>query len=114
MSPKKRLKSMLGRTAAAVGLYERDFKEKMLIVAFHRVNDELAEDGLTCRSAKFQAFCEFFAEHFRVCSLADQVASHHSGVDMGGTLSITFDDGYRDNCEVAAPILKRLGLPATF
>lgn len=110
----KKLKSVLGRAAGLSGTYARDFRSKMTIVAFHRVNDLLPLDGLTCSSSKFEAFCRFFQKYFRVLSLADQVAGCRSGRDMGGTLSITFDDGYLDNVEVAAPILRHLGLPATF
>jgi peptidoglycan/xylan/chitin deacetylase (PgdA/CDA1 family) len=87
----------------------------MTIVAFHRVNDDsVAADGLTCGSAKFTAFCEFFRKHFQVVSLGEQVEGCRAGRNMGGTLSITFDDGYLDNFTVAAPILRKLGLPATF
>lgn len=86
----------------------------MTIVAFHRVTDDIPEDWLTCEARKFEAFCRFFQRHFRVLPLAEQVARSRAGEDLGGTLSITFDDGYRDNAEIAAPILRGLGLPATF
>jgi peptidoglycan/xylan/chitin deacetylase (PgdA/CDA1 family) len=114
VSLKKQLKAAIGRAAAATGAYARHFRSKMLIVAFHRVNDELAEDGLTCGSDKFAEFCAFFRDYFTPIPLSEQAAGCRAGRDMGGTLSITFDDGYRDNLEVAAPILRRLGLPATF
>ena len=110
----KRIKAVLGGASGMAGIYARDFRGKMIIVAFHRVNDEIPEDGLTCGSAKFEAFCRFFSEQFRIVPLSQQVAACQAGKDMGGTLSITFDDGYRDNHEVAAPILRKLGLPATF
>lgn len=111
---KKPIKSMLGGLGGITGVYERKFRSKMTIVAFHRVNDVMEADALTCSAAKFEAFCKFFRKHFRVVSMAQQVAAFRTGEDMGGTLSITFDDGYLDNFQVAAPILKKLGLPATF
>ena len=111
---KQQLKSAMARVAGLTGAYERRFRSQTTIVAFHRVNDQLPDDSLTCSLAKFEAFCRFFRQHFRVVRLSEQVAGCRAGVDMGGTLSITFDDGYLDNIQVAVPILRRLQLPATF
>jgi peptidoglycan/xylan/chitin deacetylase (PgdA/CDA1 family) len=110
----KRVKGAVGRAAGFAGVFARGFRSEMIIVAFHRIRDDMPEDGLTCGSAKFEKFCEFFRNHFQVVPLSEQVAGCSAGKDMGGTLSITLDDGYRDNFEVAAPILRRMGLPATF
>src|SRR5579863_8772744 len=96
-SIRKLLKSVIGQVAGLTGAYERRFRSQMTIVAFHRVNDELAGDSLTCSPAKFEAFCKFFRQHFRVVPLLEQVAGCRTGSDLGGTLSITFDDGYLDN-----------------
>ena len=99
------LGGVIGRAAGLTGAYERRFRSQMTIVAFHRVNDQLLDDSLTCTPAKFEAFCQFFRQHFRVVPLSEQVAGCRVGSDMGGTLSITFDDGYLDNIAIAAPIL---------
>lgn len=113
-SVKKGIKDFLGRAADATGIYARNFRSKMVIVTFHRVNDWMSQDGITCGIERFERFCEFFQRHFQVLPLSKQIAGCRESQNMGGTLSITFDDGYRDNFEVAAPILRRLGLPATF
>jgi peptidoglycan/xylan/chitin deacetylase (PgdA/CDA1 family) len=113
-SLKKGLKTILGRAADVTGISARSFGSVMTIVAFHRVNDTLPDDGLTCPPDKFESFCQFFKDNFRVVSLSDQVAGARAGRNMAGTLAITFDDGYLDNYEVAAPILRKLQLPATF
>ncbi|EGV15975.1 polysaccharide deacetylase family protein [Thiocapsa marina] len=83
------------------------------IVAFHRVDDLAYPNPLTCGITQFEECCELLARTFRVVPLSQQL-DRLGREDCGGTLSITFDDGYLDNFEHAAPILERLGLPATF
>lgn len=114
MDHRRGLKSVFGRLAGSAGAFARNFRTKLLVVAFHRVNDRLPPDGLTCTVDQFTAFCAFFAKYFRVVALSEQVQGCVEGREMGGTLSITFDDGYADNFEIAAPILREHGLPATF
>jgi len=89
-------------------------RQSGVVVAFHRVTDGLPEDDLTRGSRDFDRFCEFFRDNFDVISLDAFVSRLEKRESVGGALAITFDDGYLDNFEVAAPILKRYGLPATF
>jgi peptidoglycan/xylan/chitin deacetylase (PgdA/CDA1 family) len=48
---------------------------------------------------------------FRILRLEDLVGL---GPDCSPCIALTFDDGLRSNVQVAYPVLKKLGLPATF
>ncbi|MEL6605134.1 MAG: polysaccharide deacetylase family protein, partial [Cyanobacteria bacterium J06614_10] len=66
-------------------------------------------------SARFEQHMQFLSEHRRVVSLDRLVQALEQGEPIRrGTVAITFDDGYLNNLTVAAPILARYGLPATF
>jgi peptidoglycan/xylan/chitin deacetylase (PgdA/CDA1 family) len=56
----------------------------------------------------------FLKEHYRVVRLADAVHALREPGPPQRLVAVTFDDGYADNATAAAPILKSLGLPATF
>jgi peptidoglycan/xylan/chitin deacetylase (PgdA/CDA1 family) len=107
------LKSIAGDALAAVGMHSRMLGDRGVVVAFHRVSDAY-RDSLTCGVTEFESFCRFFQRNFAVISLRDMVARLERGQQLSKTLAVTFDDGYRDNYECAAPILRSLGVPATF
>ncbi|MDQ3189313.1 MAG: polysaccharide deacetylase family protein [Pseudomonadota bacterium] len=82
---------------------------------FHRVlaePDPLLPDEP--RAADFEKRMRWVQRHFNVIPLTEAVARLHSNSLPTRSLSVTFDDGYADNQHVAAPILSKLGIPATF
>ena len=114
MTLRRDAETLLGRGLVSTGLHRPMTGERGIVVAFHRVNDTIPEDGLTRTSRDFERFCRFFKANYDVVSLDEFIRRLSSGGSIAGTLAITFDDGYLDNYEVAAPILYRLGLPSTF
>jgi peptidoglycan/xylan/chitin deacetylase (PgdA/CDA1 family) len=86
------------------------------IVALHRVSNAW-RDELTYPVEAFREMCLYWRDAFEVVPLAElrrrapRVEEAASGRPY---LAITFDDGYADNAEVAAPILHQMELPAVF
>lgn len=61
----------------------------------------------------FERQMSFLAASRSVISMNALLDALLEGVSLpAGSVVLTFDDGYRDNLEVAAPILERYGLPA--
>jgi peptidoglycan/xylan/chitin deacetylase (PgdA/CDA1 family) len=81
----------------------------MRVLKFHGVG------GADYPAAALAAELEYLRRHFPIVPLADvvhRVRAGQGGRDHG--IALTFDDGLRNNYTVVYPILKRLGLCATF
>jgi peptidoglycan/xylan/chitin deacetylase (PgdA/CDA1 family) len=88
---------------------------RLSILIFHRVvpePDALFPDEPD--ASRFETQMRWVQSWFNVLPLSQAVDLLRAGNLPARALSITFDDGYADNEEVAAPILARLGLSATF
>lgn len=107
--------SLMGQAIYSLRLHHLRLASAAVIVVFHRVNNVATlDDGLSCSVKMFERHCRFFRRYFQVVSLRSLVEKLERGIPANRELVITFDDGYRDNLEYAAPVLKAMGLPATF
>lgn len=113
-SPALRFKGAVGDLLFGGRAHRMILGATAAVMVFHRVDDRLKGNPITCTVDQFRRYCDFFAQHFNVVPVSDLVRRLHDGRPLGGCLSITFDDGYLDNYEVAAPELEKRGLPATF
>src|SRR5262245_16402465 len=91
------------------------------IVRFHSVSRPADGTGRwiapnICVSPEvFDRQIAFLARRYRVISMDDLLEALLSGQPLPTNAAIvTFDDGYRDNYDVAFPILRRHGVPAIF
>lgn len=90
-------------------------RARLSVLIFHRVlpaADPLLPELPT--AAEFEATMRWVKGWFQVLPLAEAARRLFDGSLPARAMAITFDDGYADNEELAAPILQRLGLPATF
>jgi peptidoglycan/xylan/chitin deacetylase (PgdA/CDA1 family) len=88
---------------------------RLSILIFHRVHaqaDSLFPDEMHTES--FRERMLWVRDWFNVLPLEEAVAALGRGALPARALAITFDDGYADNVSVALPILRELGLHATF
>ena len=85
-----------------------------LIVMYHRVAPEPHYLGLAVLPATFDTHLTLLRRRARVVPLLELVTRLADPRPLDEDwVAITFDDGYRDNLDVAAPILAAHGLPAT-
>jgi len=111
---KRRVYAGVGRVAYAFGLHRLLLRERAAVAVFHRVEDGLRGNPITLGRNEFRWYCDFFERHFKVVPLSELLALLAAGKPLGGRLAITFDDGYLDNYEFAAPELERRGMTASF
>ena len=88
---------------------------RLSILIYHRAlaaPDPILNDEID--AATFERHMTLLADEFNVLPLSEACASLARGKLPARAACITFDDGYADNERIALPILKRLGLQATF
>lgn len=88
---------------------------RLSVLIFHRVlpeTDPIFPEEVD--AAHFDRICGWVRRWFNVLPLDQAVALRREGALPERALSISFDDGYADNHDVAVPILRRHGLSATF
>ncbi len=87
----------------------------LTIYAYHAVVQTPLEvyDWCFIDARSFRRQVRYLKRHFEVVSLSEAVERLSNGQIGRPTAVITFDDGFQNNYEVAFPILRELGLPAT-
>lgn len=123
-SRRQKLATHLHRIGALPGLarLRATFVRDLRILAYHRVVtiDDASEFGfdldlVSASAAQFREQMSLVRERFNPIRFVDLVAAISGRAPLPrNPLIVTFDDGYDDNYRTAFPILRELGVPATF
>lgn len=116
---KRRILLQLFRSGALAALHRQRNRHTLTVVIYHRVlpfNASLPVGSWppwTVTPDFFEQCLLFYLDHYNVVSLKQVVQAAEGGEPLPHrALLVTFDDGWRDNCSVAAPILQRYSIPA--
>jgi peptidoglycan/xylan/chitin deacetylase (PgdA/CDA1 family) len=103
-----------GGTVARSWRRARRAPGRAIVLMYHRVSEDPDYLGMTVAPATFGRQLEVLRSRMRIVPLAELAARLGDPTPLEGDhAAITFDDGYRDNLDVALPLLRTHGLPAT-
>jgi peptidoglycan/xylan/chitin deacetylase (PgdA/CDA1 family) len=118
-----------GRLAARVLAWAHDrgltnriarlWRDALTVVCYHRVGDPSPagffgfERNLSASPKNLEAHADYLCKHFNPISASElsECLEHPERLPRRPAL-VTFDDGYKDNAEVAWPILRKRNVPA--
>jgi peptidoglycan/xylan/chitin deacetylase (PgdA/CDA1 family) len=103
----------IGETTATLAPANGDGDRRLRVLMYHKVND-LPGNPLSVPVGVFDEQMAQLRELGYTVVALDQVLEYYAnGTELPSrSVLITFDDGYRDNLEHAAPVLERYGYPA--
>ena len=85
-----------------------------VILMYHRIEEPSSDPWQLCVAPeRFAAQMAILRQSFVPISLGDLADAVRAGSVPPKSVAVTFDDGYRDNLTVAAPILGATMIPAT-
>ncbi len=84
-----------------------------IVLFWHRIADDRATPW-TVSNATFARQIRWLARRFQFVSLAETQRRIRQGCNRRPCVSLTFDDGYADNCRQAVPLLVRQRIPCTY
>src|SRR5262249_26927912 len=111
----------LGRLGL-IGLLERITafsRPSLLILTYHRIAepgaDPFYDPVISATPDSLRTQVQWLHNHVRLLSLPELITHVESSAPLREPAALlTFDDGYRDNFELALPILRVRNLPAVF
>ena len=106
------------RTVGLLALLERQARVGLTVLMYHRVlPDDQCQSvpfpSLVMPVSAFRAQIERLSQRATVLPLGQALASPLLQESSRPLVAITFDDGYEDNCRLAAPIAEQFGLRLT-
>jgi hypothetical protein len=113
--------STLKRTALRLGFHGGLFRfaqlatrsQQAIILAFHRLSGNGDGHVVGASVERFEQCIGYLTRHYRVVSLGTLTEELQQGTVRPYTVAVTVDDGYQEIFSLAAPVLRRYGVPAS-
>lgn len=101
------LRAYRNRQAALAG------RAPVMVLFYHRIADDRANEW-TCSFKLFSRQIHWLKRHLDLVSLGEAQRRIRQGHNGRAAVSVTFDDGYAENCERALPLLIGEKVPCTY